>query len=489
MTRNTLGICALAAVTAAGTLMVGTNDADAARRTAMGGTPLVQDFDDVYMFPQSVLGEQLVLDMDVYSSSGAYGTSGSGGLLLGNDSMAVGIFTHRFDSQFSLANGLGGNPGLAGPGDAAFPGAGLNAGLVDLIGPAPLQWFDLVFAADAGGNAFGARLSVALGSSGSSTEASYSNDGGTASSSSFLLDLVAGFRLSSDSSTTDLAAEIGIVTSSSSGENLVDNLELASESSSQVPAITLAGRHLMNQGETLDFGAFGAVGFGSSRTNTNTAETTADPSYLARATGNSTFFLMAGAGPVYDINGRARVTGDASFAFIRYAEDPWVDSEEDGVVSNGFDDDKTIETSILFPSVRVGGEFNVSRTLVLRSGFRSNYSFNTTTVQERAAIGPFSADSVSGDGDDTKDSSTSLDYIWTAGMGLDFGEFQVDAVFDTSFLTRGPNFISGAAGDLFAMLSMRYTFGRERATETTTGESAPSQGVAEQSPTDLIGAL
>ena len=62
----------------------------------MAGTTLVSDFDDVYFFPQTILGNQLMVDLDLYPTSGTFGAGGSAGLVLGNDNMAFGIFTNRF---------------------------------------------------------------------------------------------------------------------------------------------------------------------------------------------------------------------------------------------------------------------------------------------------------------------------------------------------------------------------------------------------------
>ena len=55
-------------------------------------------------------------------------------------------------------------------------------------------------------------------------------------------------------------------------------------------------------------------------------------------------------------------------------------------------------------------------------------------------------------------SSASGSYGWSSGLGYKWDKFQLDGAVDSGFYNRGPNFISGASGDLFTHVTASYSF-------------------------------
>ena len=362
-----------------------------------------------------------------------------------------------------------------GTGDGSLPSGGTNTNLLTTVGRAPAQWLDLVFATGAS-NPFGIRLSIGGGFERDETEADYVDDGVTTRSNTILFNLVAGYTIVSGQNTTELSAELGFGSSTSGGENKVDEEALPHSSSTMIPAISLLARQTIPQGDSLSVVGLAGISFGTARDNQFTGELGGIDDELADAQRRTTMSIFAGGGPVYTVRDRATVTADIGIGYIRRSEDPHVDSELAGIDPDALDNDLTINQTFVLPSVRIAGEFFVSDRFTLRMGARSVHTIDTERVQPEAALFPSDVEAASGDGDDTATTENNFAYFWTAGMGYRWGEFSLDAAFNTAFLTNGPYFLSGAATSPWVgIISMRYEFGN-RGNSTGGGGSTNNTG-------------
>ena len=145
--------------------------------------------------------------------------------------------------------------------------------------------------------------------------------------------------------------------------------------------------------------------------------------------------------------------------------------------------DNTIRYSWMLPSVRVAGEFNVSERVTLRTGMRSIFTLSTETVEGNAKTSPAEVNPDLGDtagGDDYTQLTTGQTYYWSAGLGLNYGEVQFDAAFNTAFITNGPNFLSGESAPMFGLVTMKYDFGTGSSNNNVTGTRAgyPAEEIA-----------
>ncbi|MDE0883877.1 MAG: hypothetical protein OSB21_14900, partial [Myxococcota bacterium] len=96
--------------------------AQADRRTSLAGNDLIQDADDVFLFPQTLQQYQNRLTLDLGAAAGA----GGGLFSLGNDSMTFGVAIHRAPQEQTMIGWQSRDRELDGLGGF---GLGLDAGL------------------------------------------------------------------------------------------------------------------------------------------------------------------------------------------------------------------------------------------------------------------------------------------------------------------------------------------------------------------------
>lgn len=99
-------------------------------------------------------------------------------------------------------------------------------------------------------------------------------------------------------------------------------------------------------------------------------------------------------------------------------------------------------TSLMLPGVHLSGEFHVLKWLYFRSGAQYYFHHFETRFDD-------------GDGTNAGGGDNSA-FGWSAGMGVEVGDFRFDGSFNQGFLRGGPNFISGYTGGLFATASAQY---------------------------------
>jgi hypothetical protein len=381
--------------------------------------------------------------------------------------------------------------------------AGEGAALPDLA-LAPVQLLDVLYAR----NNFGVRLSAGLGSTSQDTQISW-GDGYQVASNAVVTNIVAGFRGQNGANRYDASAELGYARAHTETLDVAEGL-IGNDVTSSTPSIGAAIRYTMPKSETLDFVATGNLHYGTESTTTMTNDVryywndpnsapTDDPiadeheqdkfgpvPKVKQEKSESTFALYAAAGPRYKIANRAIVSADLGIGFVRTGLDPFVNSactndKDDRDICDGIDavdlsTDTTSRYAWMLPSVRVAGEFNVSERVTVRTGMRSVFTLSTETIEGNAATSPADVADAKTDPapgvDDKSQLTTGQEYYWSAGLGLNYGELQFDAAFDTAFITNGPNFLSGTAAPMFGLVTMKYDFGAGSSNNNVTGTRA-----------------
>ena len=390
--------------------------------------------------------------------------------------------------------------------------AGEGGELPDLA-LAPVQLIDVLYAR----NNFGVRLSAGVGSTSQDTQISW-GDGYQVASNAVVTNIVAGFRGQQGADRYDASVELGYARAHTETLDVAEGL-IGNDVTSSTPSIGAAVRYTMPKSETLDFVATGNLHYGTESTSTMTndvryywndpnSDPTDDPiadereqdklgpaPKLKQEKGESTFALYAAAGPRYKIANRAIVSADVGLGFVRTGIDPFVDSACtddkddrdicDGINAVDLSTDNTIRYAWMLPSVRVAGEFNVTERVTLRTGMRTVFTVSTETIEGNAATSPADVSDAKTDPapgvDDKTQLTTGQTYYWSAGLGLNYGELQFDAAFNTAFITNGPNFLSGAdSGPMFGLVTMKYDFGTGSSNNNVTGTRAgyPAEEIA-----------
>ena len=390
--------------------------------------------------------------------------------------------------------------------------AGEGAALADLA-LAPVQLIDVLYAR----NNFGVRLSAGVGSTSQDTQISW-GDGYQVAPNAVVTNIVAGFRGQQGADRFDASVELGYARAHTETLDVAEGL-IGNDVTSSTPSIGAAVRYTMPKSETLDFVATGNLHYGTESTTTMTNDiryywddrTSDDPDLdaeqelreedkfgpvpkLKREESESTFALYAAAGPRYKIANRAIVSADVGLGVVRTGIDPFVDSactddkdDRDICDVNAVDlsTDNTIRYAWMLPSVRVAGEFNVTERVTLRTGMRTVFTLSTEEIEGNAATSPADVSEADADPapgvDDKSQLTTGQTYYWSAGLGLNYGELQFDAAFNTAFITNGPNFLSGAnSGPMFGLVTVKYDFGTGSSNNNVTGTRAgyPAEEIA-----------
>ena len=370
---------------------------------------------------------------------------------------------------------------------------------------APVQLIDVLYAR----NNFGVRLSAGFGSTSQDTQMSW-GDGYQVASSAVVANVVAGYRGQQGADRFDASVELGYARAHTETLDVAEGL-IGNDVTSSTPSLGAAVRYTMPKSETLDFVATGNLHYGTESTSTMTNDiryywddrTSDDPDLdaeqelreedkfgpvpkIKQEKSESTFAVYAAAGPRYKIANRAIVSADVGLGVVRTGIDPFVDSactddkdDRDICDVNAVDlsTDNTIRYAWMLPSVRVAGEFNVTERVTLRTGMRTVFTVSTETIEGNAATSPGDVSDADSDPvrdlDDKTQLTTGQTYYWSAGLGLNYGELQFDAAFNTAFITNGPNFLSGAnSGPMFGLVTVKYDFGTGSSNNNVTGTRA-----------------
>ena len=417
--KTGIRVIALAALTMA---LASTAQAD--RRTGMYGNLLITDQDDLWFFPQDVLTYRNRISLDYGAGSGA----GNGLFTMGDESSAFGLAIHRGDVTI---------PGAAyfdGPSGAAIPGAALAnpaspitpGGMFTRVSPSTMV--DLMYAMDSG---LGMRL--AFGPASDKDVA----DSETGDSEFYLLGTVGyGTGVRGEDGRYDFSGSVlfDAAGSVNGGEDT---------RSAAVFALSGLFRGFMPMDETMDMGLLGAVGL----SNSSVSFDDSDPTVVSSLT---TFGVTGGVGPSFRF-GDASVAAYGTVALNVTALEP----------NDQVDNDEIGTATIVIPGVNVAVEVPLNDWFYVRSG--ADYRWQS-----------FAAADTDGNGN----ANASTLFGWNAGVGVTKNGWSFDGALSHGFVTGGPNFISGAAGNLFLMANMTYDFNDARSGVVPAEE--PAEEAAEE---------
>lgn len=487
------------------TLAAFSPDAFADRRSSLAGNILIHDQDDVYMYPQLTLEHRNLVSFDYFPgaslnsvlSTGATNVSGQGGgatnntssnnfptnnvspsalgprsedaasvpngpssmggsglLLFGQDGFAFGIATHR-EEWYGTSPGsflgvgdlqLYGNHrqqawsffGYNGPvpGGTTIPsatptgnGAGSTAGNAGGVFLQPLQLVDLLMGFGVGEtSSFGLRLSAGQNTFREERLGNMVEDVETWNTT--VIDLLVGFSMRGDFD-LDLGAEFGLAffsnryNTNETEPNYIDSATLA-------PSFSLTARGSSSLQESVKLGFLGILHVNTASFNDEfgaTAATTPDSQQF----GSTNVFLEGGAGPVYELPDKTTI---AAYGTVGFGS------------SSYKDDNRSFSTTgLLLPGFKVSLEHWVLKYLAFRTGMSSRYYF---TFGSRS----FDSDATP----NVSTTSTFYEFLWSVGVGLALGNFELNGTFQTPFVTGGPDFIGGTAPGLFGLLNASYKF-------------------------------
>ncbi|GEM_PF-1523163 len=449
------------------------SSAFAERRSSLAGNVLIDDVDDVFFFPQVALDHRNQVRFDLALSSALLDTtnandnsenadlsfgentmSGSGLLLFGEKGFAFGISTHRQDSYGTAPQGILGigdlqlynktslgvwningpsSPTPGGSTDAPAPGTAQGAGGAFL---SPLQMADLLVAFGLGDqNSLGLRLSIGQASASFRALGAGDTDS-TESWNATAINLTAGFTHKSDFE-LDLGLELGLAFFSNTFITK-ENSPNYNDSASLAPSLSLYGRVAIPLRESVKLGAVAILHINSS---SFTDEFGTDPNSNDPTDADSSsqtafnFFFEGGAGPVYELPDKTTVAAYATLGF----------GTSSYSLNSGDEDIST--TTLLLPGFKLALEHSIVDWFTFRTGLSSRYRFNfqSHNFDDNAR-------------DNLQTSATNYEFLWSAGMGLNFGNFSLDGTFQTPFLTDGPNFLGGKETGVFGLVSVGYKF-------------------------------
>ena len=404
-------------------LLTATTAQAGARRPGMAGSLLIEDQDDVWLFPQLTLDYRNLIAL-AYGPGG--GGSGNALMTLGNDSFAFGVALHRGDVLTPhVVDEIGALNGPASLFGGAFT-----------VGPATV--FDLLLGFDVGGGDLGLRLGFGSG-------AQYTTAAGMDSgeSDTFLMGEIGyGAGTRGESTRFDLS---GAVLFDMAGTQVADN------DTTSGTALGVSGlvRVFIPLDDTLDLGVLGNVRVSNTSVTDELAPGSPSNSEMNIGVGG-------GIGPALRL-GRASVAGYGILNVDLGSQDP--DTE--------IDNNETSDNTIVVPGVHMAVEVPLNDWFVVRSG--AEYSFM-----------------LSGTSDDNDNGSSERTgaFGWNAGVGVIIDDFRFDGSLQHGFVTGGPNFIGGVDNQGFlAIASLSYNFDKARSGQAEPApEPPPPPPVAEPEP-------
>ena len=483
-------------------------EAFADRRSSLAGNMLIVDQDDVYIYPQLTLEHRNLVSFDYFPGvnlgqvlgrnadtagsdsgagtptptpdtdapdvgdpralgprpgstaglpNGANAMGGSGLLLFGQENFAFGVSTHRqayyggtpqsflgmgdlqlYGTGGGRAWGILGHAGplplsnvddTATPTDNLAPSTASGAGAQFLQ---PLQMADLLVGFGIGETSLlGARLSIGQNTFRENRLGIDLDDDESWNTTAINLGLGYSMR---GPLYLDLNLELGLAFFSNVYHTDEENEPNYNDSGSLAPSFSLSGRSFVPLQESVNLGILGIVHVNSASV-TNEFGTAPDSTTTAdeAAASSSNFFFEAGAGPMYDLADGTQIAGYGTVGFGS---------------SSHTDESQTLKTSaLLLPGFKLALEHWMLDWLAFRTGLSSRYYFG---FQSRE----FEDDSRA----NVSATASSYEFLWSVGLGVELGNFELNGTVQTPFVTGGPHFIGGTAPGLFALLNATYLF-------------------------------
>lgn len=442
------------------------------RKSSLAGNLLIEDSDDVFFFPQTALKHRNLVKFDLAVSPALLDTAnqapveengeivvgetsmrGSGLLLFGEEGFAFGISTHRQDTFGAAPQGFLGvgdlqlynktslgawginGPGNPTPGAIVDPNNVVGAGAPGAAFLQPLQMADVLVAFGLGEqNSLGVRLSI--GQANASQRLLGANDSDVTNSwNTTAINLTGGFTHKSDFE-LDIGLELGLAFFSNTFTTVPATSPDYNDSASLAPSLSIYGRTLIAMRESVKLGALAIIHVNSSSLTDETgnqANSTTQP--LDFSTSAFNFFIEAGAGPVYELPDKTTVAAYATIGF--------------GTSSFAFESDQieVSTTTLVLPGFKLALEHSLAEWFTFRTGLASRYNFNFQTQNFDSIATP-----------NQQNSASSYEFLWSAGVGLNHGNFTIDGTFQTPFLTDGPSFLGGKDTGVFGLVAVGYKF-------------------------------
>lgn len=399
------------------TVFTGTAEAD--RRTGMRRSLLIDDQDDIFLFPNALVnyGNRISLDY------GGDETSGNAVMSLGGDSSAFAFALHRGDVLDPHGRGV------------ALFGAMGDEILGDLpslnVDQSPATMIDFMYSRRAGANMdWGFRLGLGRG-------ANVTTVAGTDSGTEELfvnaqIGLGNGRRGQGARYDVGLSFGLGLANTVANGNDV--------QSASRLNVDGLARVYLPMDSQ-LDLGILGSAGVRAIGFTDQVAPNTP-------TNGTLNAHLAVGAGPSLRLNG-ASIAGYALIRGQMTAQDP----------NSEADDDETGRVLLVIPGLHVAVEVPVTDWFYVRSG--AEYGFAVLADSEI--------------GDDNGTSSNTGAFGWNAGLGVKVDNFRFDGSLSHGFVTGGPDFIGGTGGGFLGMASLTYSFDDARGSATPVSATEDEQ--------------
>jgi hypothetical protein len=376
----------------------------AARRSSLSGNLLIQDQDDIFFFPHLVSMHNRMVTFD-FGPSSTTNWLGSGGMAFGDERFTIGLFAHRSDFLGALQSAYNtrgdiDNVGFDGEIDVP-PGVGPNA----------LNWIDVLAGFEAWGNPWGVRFSVGR-----------NNDDPNAAdiaSDVSAFNVIVGTRLQQWGA-TDVSVEFSWASES-------DQVAAGTTDASPVHFAVGIRHTAADESDALFFGWLGEIAYTS-----GSADFTPVPAGPGTSGDFSNLNLVLGAGPVYKPNDRTNVAMYGTFEYNQ-------DETDDATV-------KDTHTESVIPGWNVAAEVEIASWLQFRSGLRSKFVFFTEEHDFADVNTP-----------DTQDKNNRLDFDWSTGIGVRWGNFTFDGYFDPAVITTGTDLL-GNASQLFGLVTTTLHF-------------------------------
>ncbi|MDD9941984.1 MAG: hypothetical protein OXU20_13145 [Myxococcales bacterium] len=403
-------------------LLASTAQAD--RRTALRGNLLIDDQDDLFVFPNQIVRYSNMITLDYGSDPGRgdspNGFRGSGLFTMGNDRMAFGVALRRGDAL--TPHGAPGNAlNVSGlqldaldPLQSVFSSAEFQPG----IDQAPVTVLDVIYGNGDVLSAWGFRLSLGYGSSVTSDM-----DGDETGEENLYLMGEFGYGVGERGKETrtdiSVSALIDLAKSVDTGSNLASGFGFGLDG---------LVRMYFPVASDVDLGVLGNLGVAT----TSVEDQTVDE---APSASRFSFGLGGGAGPAMQF-GNASVAAYGTLRFAYQSFDPSSEEEDDADSTFG----------LVVPGLLASFEVPLTDWFMVRSG--AQYDFLRTGSSE--------------EGDDTGSAASVGSFGWNVGLGVLFDDFRFDGTVQQGFVTNGPNFVGGNDPGFLAIASLTYVFDKQR---------------------------
>lgn len=383
-------------------LMSTAMDAQAARRSSFAGNQFIDDPDDMFAFPQLTMKytNRIIIDM------APNGNSGNGSIIFG-DNTVWNFNTGRGDFLNNTAQWAAGSADrFMGIFDAnGTPGSNGSNG-------SSIEWWDIGMATHLGDTPFGFNLSWAT------DKNKFKPDGAdpVVDNSSSMISLQVGVTLSD----IEIAAEAGF----GSYEDDVATLDPSDQND-----FSFSNFSLLARGNIDDFGGQNWRWVAAFATGKNSPD-------LTDAVDLSTTGFRGSFGPVWGTPGEWEVAAYMSFNYLSHE------------TQGGLVDLKNTQNFTSFPAYNMATEYYLNDWFVIRGGIASQ---NVSDTFEQGVDG---SDNKSNDSDNRFTS-----FLWTAGLGIDKGNWGLDMALDESDVHSGYLPLNGdVSNDPIAYMTAWMTF-------------------------------